>query len=123
MKRVNFRLTEIAYDQLKQLAASRGESMNAAVQYAVQSAVQSDVQNSTQKTAKNDAESDIDWQALYFEEKQRADKQSARLLSLSEKVADSLQASQVLQAMDKPALESTEQKSERVKKHWWNFWS
>jgi hypothetical protein len=119
MKRVNFRLTEIAYDQLKQLAASRGESMNAAVQYAVQNAVQ----NSTQKTAKNDAESDIDWQALYFEEKQRADKQSARLLSLSEKVADSLQASQVLQAMDKPALESTEQKSERVKKHWWNFWS
>jgi hypothetical protein len=67
--------------------------------------------------------SGVDWQALYFEEKQRADEQSARLLSLSEKVADSLQASQVLQAMDKPALESTEQKTERAKKHWWKFWS
>jgi hypothetical protein len=62
---------------------------------------------------------DIDWQKLYFEEKQRADKTNERLLSVSEKVADSLQASQVLQAMDKPQLESGEVKK---RQSWWKFW-
>ena len=123
MKRVNFRISETTYDQLKQLAEQRGESMNAAVQYAVQSAVQLDVQGAVQncvdevrrEVQENPGEtaSETDWKALYFAEKERVDGMSAKLLELSGKVADSLQAAQVLQALGKPTLESAEQKKGR----------
>lgn len=102
MKRVNFRISETTYDQLKQLAEQRGESMNAAVQYAVQSAVQGDVQEKPPEKASDDGV----WRELFLKEHEK-------LLELTDKVADSLHASQTLQAMDKPALESTQQKMER----------
>lgn len=102
MKRVNFRISETTYDQLKQLAEQRGESMNAAVQYAVQSAVQGDVQEKPPEKASDDGV----WRELFLKEHEK-------LLELTDKVADSLHASQTLQAMDKPALESAQQKMER----------
>ena len=98
MKRVNFRISETTYDQLKQLAEQRGESMNAAVQYAVQSAVQ--------EKPPEKASDDGVWRELFLKEHEK-------LLELTDKVADSLHASQTLQAMDKPALESAQQKMER----------
>lgn len=99
MKRVNFRISETTYEQLKQLAEQRGESMNAAVQYAVQSAVQ--------EKAPEQASEDGVWRDLFLKEHEK-------LLELTDKVADSLHASQTLQAMDKPALESAEAKGERL---------
>lgn len=99
MKRVNFRISETTYEQLKQLAEQRGESMNAAVQYAVQSAVQ--------EKAPEQASEDGVWRDLFLKEHEK-------LLELTDKVADSLHASQTLQAMDKPALESAEEKGERL---------
>lgn len=113
MKRVNFRISETTYEQLKQLAEHRGESMNAAVQYAVQSAVQKGhdaVQGAVQEKSDEAAPEDGIWKELFLQEHEK-------LLALTDKVADSLQASQTLQAMDKPALESVEQKEER-KSRW-----
>ena len=108
MKRVNFRLSETAYEQLKQLAERNNESMNAAVQRAVQSAVQSDVQSAVQENMPK-KESESVWKELFLQEHEK-------FLSLTEKVADSLQASQTLQAMDKPSLESSEQKKSRLQR-------
>lgn len=105
MKRVNFRISETAYEQLKQLAEQRGESMNAAVQYAVQSAVQKEHAAVHEKPSEM-APEDAIWKELFIQEHEK-------LLALTDKVADSLQASQTLQAMDKPVLESVEQKEER----------
>lgn len=113
MKRVNFRISETTYEQLKQLAEQRGESMNAAVQYAVQSAVQGAVQEKAPEQASEDGV----WRDLFLKEHEK-------LLELTDKVADSLHASQTLQAMDKPALESAEAKGgrlsrwERLKRAW-----
>lgn len=88
--------------------------MNAAVQHAVQSAVQSAVQDDVQKTAEIGSSSD-EWKALYLEERERNAELSGRLLELSGKIADSLQASQALNALDKqqPALETAERNQER----------
>ena len=107
MKRVNFRISETTYEQLKQLAKQRGESMNAAVQYAVQNAVQGAVQGAVQEKAPEQASEDGVWRDLFLKEHEK-------LLELTDKVADSLHASQTLQAMDKPALESAEAKEERL---------
>lgn len=117
MKRVNFRISETTYEQLKQLAEQRGESMNSAVQYAVQSAVQKGhdaVQENPEKSA-----SEIEWKELYFAEKNRNDELSDRLLDLSGKVTDAFRAEKVTDAFDAGAkiLESTEQKEER-KSRW-----
>lgn len=122
MKRVNFRISETTYEQLKQLAEQRGESMNAAVQYAVQSAVQKGhdaVQENPEKSALEN-----EWKELYFAEKNRNDELSDRLLDLSGKVTDAFRAEKVTDAFDAGAkiLESTQQKEEQTKKPWWQFW-
>lgn len=121
MKRVNFRISETTYEQLKQLAEQRGESMNAAVQYAVQSAVQKEhdaVHDAVQENPEKSA-SEIEWKELYFAEKNRNDELSDRLLDLSGKVTDAFRAEKVTDAFDAGAkiLESTEQKEER-KSRW-----
>lgn len=121
MKRVNFRISETTYEQLKQLAEQRGESMNAAVQYAVQSAVQKGhdaVHDAVQENPEKSA-SEIEWKELYFAEKNRNDELSDRLLDLSGKVTDAFRAEKVTDAFDAGAkiLESTEQKEER-KSRW-----
>jgi predicted RNase H-like nuclease (RuvC/YqgF family) len=131
MKRVNFRLTEIAYDQLKQLAASRGESMNAAVQYAVQSAVQSDVQNSTPKMTKNDTKCDssesglaatlkdeIEYLRRQIETKdEQISNLSTALLNAQKEVSNAQQLHGAEKA--EKLLESGEVKE---KHPWWKFW-
>lgn len=126
MKRVNFRISETTYEQLKQLAEKRGESMNAAVQYAVQSAVQSAVQKGHDAVQENPEKSasEIEWKELYFAEKNRNDELSDRLLDLSGKVTDAFRAEKVTDAFDAGAkiLESTQQKEEQTKKPWWQFW-
>lgn len=121
MKRVNFRISETTYEQLKQLAEQRGESMNSAVQYAVQSAVQKGhdvVHDAVQENPEKSA-SEIEWKELYFAEKNRNDELSDRLLDLSGKVTDAFRAEKVTDAFDAGAkiLESTEQKEER-KSRW-----
>lgn len=121
MKRVNFRISETTYEQLKQLAEHRGESMNAAVQYAVQSAVQKEhgaVHDAVRENPEKSA-SEIEWKELYFEEKKRNDELSDRLLDLSGKVTDAFRAEKVTGAFDAGAkiLESTEIKEER-KSRW-----
>ncbi len=63
------------------------------------------------------SDGEMDWKAIYFAEKERNDEMSTKLLELSGKVADSLQASQVIQVMNQTALESAEQKHER-KSRW-----
>lgn len=126
MKRVNFRISETTYEQLKQLAEQRGESMNAAVQYAVQSAVQKGhdaVHDAVQENPEKSA-LEIEWKELYFAEKNRNDELSDRLLDLSGKVTDAFRAEKVTDAFDAGAkiLESTQQKEEQTKKPWWQFW-
>lgn len=128
MKRVNFRISETTYEQLKQLAEQRGESMNAAVQHAVQSAVQKEhgtVHDTVQEKPEKSA-SEIEWKELYFAEKKRNDELSDRLLDLSGKVTDAFRAEKVTGAFDAGAkiLESTEIKEEhksrwqRLKEAW-----
>lgn len=106
MKRVNFRIPETDYEQLKKLAEQNDESMNATVQRLIQHAVQDSAQNPTQEKQNDSAAGDEIWKELFFQEHKK-------LLELTDKVADSLHASQTLQAMDKPVLESNGQKLER----------
>ena len=67
---------------------------------------------------------ETDWKALYLSETERNESLSDRLMELSEKVADSLQAAQVLHGAsvaESKALESQEQKKsrwERLKIAW-----
>lgn len=120
MIKTSFRLEESTVEQIKQLAEHYGTSQGGAVHIAVQnciSAVQGAVHENPQETAP-----DTDWKSLYLEEKQQNRELTEKLLELTGKVADSLQASQTLQAMDKPTLESVAQKEERVKQPWWKFW-
>lgn len=105
-----FRIDEKLVDELAKYAEEKGVSQTEALEDAIQVAVQVAVQEpDTCQTAAADDE----WKALYFAEKERNDNLSLKLLELSDKVADSLQAAQVLQALDRPALESVEQKKSR----------
>lgn len=107
-----FRIDEKLVDELAKYAEEKGVSQTEALEDAIQVAIQVAVQEpDTCQTAVAD-DSD-EWKALYFAEKERSDNMAAKLLELSDKVADSLQAAQVLQALDKPVLESAEQKKGR----------
>lgn len=112
MIKTSFRLEESTVEQIKQLAEHYGTSQGGAVRIAVQSAVQSDVQGAVHENPQETAP-DTDWKSLYLEEKKQNRELTEKLLELTGKVADSLQAAQALQAMDKPSLESVEQKQER----------
>lgn len=72
---------------------------------------------------KEEPQPDTDWKALYFNEKELNESLSSRLMELSEKVADSLQAAQVLHGAavaESKALESEEAKETR-KSLWWQL--
>lgn len=112
-----YRLDSDLVSELEKYAQSHNISQTEALERAIQSAVQSAVHENPQETAP-----DTDWKSLYLEEKQQNRELTEKLLELTGKVADSLQASQTLQAMDKPTLESVAQKEERVKQPWWKFW-
>lgn len=62
---------------------------------------------------------ETDWKAMYLSEKERNESLSDRLMELSEKVADSLQAAQVLHGAsvaESKALESQGQKKSRCER-------
>ncbi len=110
-----YRIDSELVDELEKYAKSRNMSQTEALESAIQGAIQGAIHvpdgSHTQKTARNDTKSDDVWRELFLQEHEK-------LLALTEKVADSLQASQTLQAMDKPAaevqvLESTTQKMKR----------
>lgn len=105
-----YRIDAALLDGLDKLAKERGMGQTEAVEAAIRDAIRMSDTCQTHETG----EGGTDWEALYFAEKARGDEMSARLLALTDKVADSLQAAQTLQAMDKPALESSGQKAERA---------
>lgn len=100
-----YRLEEESVEALQRAADKEGVSATCVLEKAIAAYGESPA------AAASDG---VDWRALYFEEKSKNDEMSDRLLALAGKVADSLQASQALNAMDKkPVLESPSQKEER----------
>lgn len=80
-----------------------------AIQRAIQEAIQSNTESNTEQYS--DADPSEQWKELYKAERARVDDLTASnkeltdsLVTLSAKIADSLQASQVLQAADKEDL-------------------
>ena len=121
MKSKTFRLEETSIEQLKEIVVTQQITQSDAIRFAIQKgydAIQDEIQEKdtdiTQKCYQ-----DVDWQALYFDEKEKNEKLADKLLEVTDKVTDSLKASQILQAMDKPAIEDSMQKRERI---WWQFW-
>lgn len=106
-----YRLDPDLVSELEKYAQEQSISQTEALEHAIQMAVQVPDDSRTLKNTENDTESNNVWKDLFLQEHEK-------LLALTDKVADSLQASQTLQAMDKPAvevqsLESTQQKMER----------
>lgn len=110
-----FRLDEDIAHKLEKYAKDNGMTQTEAIQAAIQIAIQIAIQEPY--ASHTPPGSETDWESLYFEEKRQNRELTERLLELTGKVADSLQAAQTLQAMDKPALESVERK----KRPWWRF--
>lgn len=100
----SYRLDGRIIELIDEIAEREGVSATSAVEKSIESYARISAEASNGET---------DWKALYFSEKERNDGMSAKLLELSGKVADSLQAAQVLQALGKPTLESAEQKKGR----------
>lgn len=109
-----FRIEEKTAHDLEEYAKQKNVSQTDILEDAINKAIQEQYVSHTQ-----DPEDGTDWKALYLAEKKHTDAMAEKLIDLSSKVADSLQAAQVLQAMNKPLLEDSE---EQKKRHWWNFW-
>lgn len=103
MKQKIFRLTEAEINIIKRVAEERDCTQTDVIRWCI-SQLESDMQEDISKK-----ESESVWKELFLQEHEK-------LLALTEKMADSLQASQTLQAMDKPALESSEQKKSRLQR-------
>lgn len=121
MKSKTFRLEETSIEQLKEIVVKQQITQSDAIRFAIQKgydAIQDEIQEKdtdiTQKCYQ-----DVDWQALYFDEKEKNEKLADKLLEVTDKVTDSLKAAQMLQAMDKPVIEDSMQKREHI---WWQFW-
>ena len=97
-----YRLDSDLLSELEKYAQAKNISQTEAIEAAIRDAIHKPDDSHTQEMG----ESDTTWKELFLQEHEK-------LLALTDKVADSLQAAQTLQAMDKPALESTEQKLER----------
>lgn len=106
-----FRIEENIVSKLERYAKEKSISQTEVIETAIHNAIHKP--DDCHACPAEESESETDWRALYFAEKERNDSMSAKLIDLSDKVVDSLQAAQVLQAMDKPVLESSEQKGER----------
>lgn len=101
-----YRLDTELVSELEKYAQGQNLSQTEAIEAAIRDAIHKPDSSHTQETGKSDTTYDTTWKELFLQEHEK-------LLALTDKVADSLQAAQTLQAMDKPALESTEQKEER----------
>lgn len=103
-----YRLDSELVSELEEYAKAQNISQTEALESAIRNAIRKPDNSHTA----NETDSSS-WKVMYLAEKQRSDDLTNKLLALTDKVADSLQAAQTLQAMDKPALESTAQKEER----------
>lgn len=103
-----YRLDSGLVSELEEYAKAQNISQTEALESAIRNAIHKPDNSHTA----NETDSSS-WKVMYLAEKQRSDDLTNKLLALTDKVADSLQAAQTLQAMDKPALESTAQKEER----------
>lgn len=111
MKAKTFRLSDTSIEQLEAIVEAKDISQADAIRFAIQQGYDAiQVQDNSHTADETDSSS---WKIMYLAEKQRSDDLTNKLLTLTDKVADSLHAAQTLQAMDKPALESTAQKEER----------
>lgn len=105
-----YRLDSDLISDLEKYAQEKHMSQTEVLESAIRSAIQKPDTSHTQESGESDTTYDITWKELFMVEHEK-------LLALTDKVADSLQAAQTLQAMEKPALETTEQKEER-KSRW-----
>ena len=117
---VAFRPKEREIEQLRLIQERRGCNQSDAVRFALEAAVEA-------LEPKEEPQPETDWKALYLSEKERNESLSDRLMELSEKVADSLQAAQMLHGAavaESKALEDKEAKEvrmsrwERLKRAW-----
>lgn len=106
---ISFRPKERELEQIRLIQERKGCSQAGAIRFALDAACEA-------LDPKGEPQPDADWKALYFNEKELNESLSSRLMELSEKVADSLQAAQVLHGAavaESKALESEEAKETR----------
>lgn len=106
---ISFRPKERELEQIRLIQERKGCSQAGAIRFALDAACEA-------LEPKGEPQPDTDWKALYFNEKELNESLSSRLMELSEKVADSLQAAQVLHGAavaESKALESEEAKETR----------
>jgi hypothetical protein len=106
---ISFRPKERELEQIRLIQERKGCSQAGAIRFALDAACEA-------LEPKEGPQPDTDWKALYFNEKELNESLSSRLMELSEKVADSLQAAQVLHGAavaESKALESEEAKETR----------
>lgn len=111
----SFRLKENELEQLKLIAEYVGGGRLDALKFALQAGI--DAIQGKKEEPNPDRKDETDWKAMYMAEKERNEAMSGKLMELSDKVADSLQAAQMLHGADKAehaALENAEQKEERL---------
>lgn len=106
---ISFRPKEQELGQIRLIQERKGCSQAGAIRFALDAACEA-------LEPKEEPQPDTDWKALYFSEKELNESLSSRLMELSEKVADSLQAAQVLHGAavaESKALEGEEAKETR----------
>ena len=107
---ISFRPKERELEQIRLIQERKGCSQAGAIRFALDAACEA-------LEPKDELQLDTDWKAMYLSEKELNESLSSRLMELSEKVADSLQAAQVLHGAavaESKALESEEAKKVRL---------
>lgn len=117
---ISFRPKKRELEQIRLIQEGKGCSQAGAIRFALDAACEA-------LEPKEEPQPDTDWKAMYLSEKELNESLSLRLIELSEKVADSLQAAQLLHAADKkeellPEATADEDKDKTAKKRWWHFW-
>lgn len=113
---VAFRPKPNEIEQLRAVQEHIGGNQSDALRYALSVAAK----GLAPREEHQEKQPEEDWRALYFKEKERNESISDRLMELSEKVAESLQAAQVLHGAavaESKALESEDAKEAR-KSRW-----
>lgn len=106
---ISFRPKEHELEQIRLIQERKGCSQAGAIRFALDAACEA-------LEPQEGPQPETDWKSLYFNEKELNESLSSRLMELSEKVADSLQAAQVLHGAavaESKALESEEAKETR----------
>ena len=106
---ISFRPKEHELEQIRLIQERKGCSQAGAIRFALDAACEA-------LEPQEEPQPDTDWKAMYLSEKELNESLSGRLMELSEKVADSLRAAQVLHGAavaESKALESEETKETR----------